>query len=131
MSKKTILKSIAALLACILSLTGAARGQTVVSHDAAGNRSAEVSNQPVTTPVIAGQPQTLLGQVGGTYRFSVTATGQNLSYQWYKDTTAISGATSDTLAIVNALSTDFSNHSTMTGMYSVVVSNSAGNVTSN
>ena len=51
------------LFACIWFLPGFAQGQTLISHDAAGNRSAEISNQPVTAPVIVGQPQSLLGQV--------------------------------------------------------------------
>jgi len=119
------------VLICMWFLPWPASAQTLLSYDSAGNRSAEVSNQPITAPVITGQPQTLLGQIGGTYSFTVTASGANLSYRWYKDTTAISGATSDTLIITNAQSGDFSNHSATTGMYSVVVSNSAGSVTSN
>lgn len=38
--------------------------------------------------------------------FSVTATGDDLSYQWYKDGTAISGATSNVLSLPVATSED-------------------------
>jgi hypothetical protein len=129
----TTLPIFLACLAC--GLPSILPAQTLVTHDATGDRSAEVSNQPVTAPVITGQPQALLGQVSGTYTFSVVATGANLTYQWFKDSTAISGATYDTLTISNAQSTDFSTYSvttgTSTGVYSVVVTNSAGSVTSN
>jgi gliding motility-associated-like protein len=38
--------------------------------------------------------------------FTVTATGTNLVYQWFKGTTAINGATSNTFSIPNASETD-------------------------
>jgi hypothetical protein len=60
---------------------------------------------------------------GSAASFSVVASGSSLSYQWYKQSTAISGATSATYSIAAAASTD-------AGSYYVVVSNSAGSVTS-
>jgi hypothetical protein len=54
----------------------------------------------------------------------VTATGDGtLSYQWYKDSTAISGATSASYTISSASSSD-------AGTYYVIVTNSGGSTTS-
>jgi DNA/RNA endonuclease G (NUC1) len=65
--------------------------------------------------VLAGQPAS----------FSVVATGTApLTYQWRKDGTPVSGATSATYPISSAQSAD-------AGTYTVVVTNSAGSVTSN
>ncbi|MCW3096232.1 MAG: uncharacterized protein JWL77_1850 [Chthonomonadaceae bacterium] len=54
----------------------------------------------------------------------VTASGSGLSYQWYKDTVAISGATSAGYSITTTATTD-------SGSYYVIVTNSAGHVQSN
>ena len=57
--------------------------------------------------------------------FTVVANGTPpLSYQWRKDSVAISGATSTTLTLNNV-------QSTTAGSYTVTVSNAAGTVTSN
>jgi hypothetical protein len=75
-------------------------------------------------PAITSQPGNQSVNVGGTATFSVTATGSPTpTYQWRKDTNPIAGATGATLTLTNvALSA--------AGSYSVVVTNSAGNVTS-
>ena len=71
--------------------------------------------QPVSQVLLQGQPVT----------FSVSATGSSpLSYQWYKGTALISGATSSTYSIAGTSGSD-------TAGYSVVVSNAFGSVTSN
>jgi hypothetical protein len=76
-------------------------------------------------PVINVQPsnQTVLYQ--GTATFSVTASGggTTLTYQWYKNSASISGATSSSYIIANAQTTD-------QGTYWVVVVNGGGSVTS-
>ena len=78
-----------------------------------------------TAPVITNQPQSTTVFEGNVASFSVTATGTPpLSYQWRKNTINISGATSSTYVISSAAESD-------EGNYSVVVSNSAGSVTSN
>jgi len=63
-----------------------------------------VTTQPVSATVASGTSTTL----------SVVATGESLSYQWYRDGTAVSGATSATYTAAVA------------GSYYVVVTNSAG-----
>ena len=79
--------------------------------------------------VISGHPADLLLCPGETARFTVVAQGAQLSYQWYKDGTAlmdgdrVSGATATTLAIANIQSTDF-------GDYECMVSGQCGVLTS-
>jgi hypothetical protein len=78
-----------------------------------------------TAPVITRQP---IGQIvfaGATnVSFSVTATGAgSLSFQWFKNNTAIPGATNSTLALALAQVSD-------TGVYSVTVSNAGGSAVS-
>jgi hypothetical protein len=80
-------------------------------------------------PVITVPPQPTVAEEGSTARLSVTATGDNLTYQWRKNGRNIpnggniSGATSATLVI-----DDFSEADA--GVYSVAVFNSAGSVIS-
>ena len=77
-----------------------------------------------TTPTITTQPVSLTVATEESATFSVTATGSGtLSYQWYKDGTAISGATASSFTITAAASTD-------AGAYTCVVTNSVGSVTS-
>ena len=92
----------------------------------------------VTNTVLCGQPQTgsvtiainanvaitntLVGGTicaGASKTFTITATGQGLMYQWYKNGTLITGATNDTYTIASPVATD-------AGDYTVVVSGSCG-----
>lgn len=76
-------------------------------------------------PVITTQPQAVSVPQGQTATFSVVATGNPApTFQWRKDGANISGATSATYNITNV-------QPSHAGQYSVVVTNSAGNVTSN
>jgi Immunoglobulin domain len=52
-----------------------------------------------TLPVIIEQPQSTAAQTGKPVAFSVTAEGQDLRYQWYRNGEPIKGATDATLAI--------------------------------
>ena len=78
---------------------------------------------PGTAPSITTQPGKLSVVAGKTATFSVVAAGSSLTYQWKKNGADISGATSSTYAIPATTSAD-------SGDYSVVVTNSAGTVTS-
>ncbi len=79
-----------------------------------------------TAPTITTQPVSRTVTAGQTATFSVTAAGTApLSYQWQKNGANISGATSASYTTPATTSTD--NGAT----YDVVVSNSAGTVTSN
>ncbi|MFM2082123.1 MAG: hypothetical protein RL380_814 [Verrucomicrobiota bacterium] len=81
------------------------------------------SNAP-TAPTISAPPQSLTIAVGATANFTVTATGTApLTYRWRFNGTNISGATTNTYALANAQTTN-------NGSYTVVITNSAGSVTS-
>ena len=81
-------------------------------------------NAAAVAPTITTQPAAALDVApGNTATFTVTATGTTLSYQWKKGGTDIPGATSSSYAISNTTSAN-------DGVYSVVVTNSAGSVTS-
>lgn len=81
-----------------------------------------VSAQP---PAISTQPASVSVQVGQTASFSVSATGTApLTYQWMRNGTAISGASSSTYSLTSAQSSDSG------AAFSVAVSNAAGSVTS-
>lgn len=81
---------------------------------------------PATAPAIAVQPQPQAVPEGGTATFSVVATGSPVrAYQWRRNGTAISGATSNrytTPAVTAANDGD---------VYSCTVTNAQGSVTSN
>lgn len=73
-------------------------------------------------PTIKSQPTSKTASVGSSVTFTVSASGAS-SYQWYKDGTAITGATSATLTIGSVTTAD-------TGSYTVVVTNAIGTTTS-
>lgn len=80
----------------------------------------------VTPPTltIATQPQSQIGFDGGTVTFSVAAAGTlPITFQWRKNNTAISGATSTSLVLTNVSTAD-------NGMYTVVVTNIVGSIQS-
>ena len=78
-----------------------------------------------TAPSITNQPQNVTTVAGSNVTFTVTAGGTApLTYQWlFNNSTALGGATSSALTL-NAVATNQS------GLYSVIVSNAAGSVTS-
>ena len=78
----------------------------------------------ITAPFISSQPSSTSAIIGSSTSFAVSAASNApLSYQWNKDGAAISGATSSTYTIATTKTTD-------AGSYTVVVTNSAGSVTS-
>ncbi len=82
-------------------------------------------NAIAIVPTIATQPTSQSVTAGGSITLSVSANGTSpLSYQWRKDGAAIGGATNATLPLSNV-------QSATAGSYTVVLSNSAGSVTSN
>jgi hypothetical protein len=77
-------------------------------------------------PTIITQPVSLTVEVGQTATFSVTATGApTLTYQWFKNGVAISGATSSSYTTPPAVLGDSGS------IFTVTVSNMVGTVTSN
>jgi hypothetical protein len=103
---------------------------SVVVSNSAGSITSNAVTLTVNTasaaPTITQQPVNVTVTAGQTATFSVTATGTPTPiYQWYQGTTLIAGATSASYSITNT-TTGESGES-----FDVVVSNSAGNVTSN
>ena len=103
---------------------------TVMVSNSAGSVTSSAAtltvNPAPVAPSITTQPSSQTVTAGQTATFSVTASGTApLSYQWQKNSTAISGATSASYTTPAETTSD-------TGaQFTVVVSNSAGSVTSN
>jgi hypothetical protein len=103
---------------------------TVVVSNSVGNVTSSVAtltvNPAPVAPSITAQPAGQTVTAGQPATFSVTATGTApLSYQWRKNGTAISGATSSSYTTPAETTTDNG------AQFTVVVSNSAGSATSN
>ena len=95
------------------------------SRDAQGNLATSgdaMFTTLATSPTITAHPQSQSVRVGSNAVFSVTATGSEpMSYQWRFNGTNLGGATSSSFTRIGA-TTDHG------GIYSVIVSNSAGSV---
>lgn len=81
-------------------------------------------NYAVEAPKITTAPVMQVAGEGRSARFSVTASGSTLNYQWYRNGEAVAGATGATLNLAAVTAAD-------AGAYSVKVSNPAGTVVSN
>lgn len=80
---------------------------------------------PLPPPAITTQPASQTVIAGATVQFTVAATSPStLSFQWRKNGVALAGATTDRLTLPGVSLND-------SGIYSVIVSNSAGSITSN
>lgn len=77
-----------------------------------------------SAPVVTTQPHSISTPSGSSATFSVVASGSGLSYQWYKDSAAISGATGSSYTVASA-------DSTAAGSYFVRITNAGGTVDSN
>lgn len=105
-----------------------AANYTVVATNSAGSATSSAATVTVsaagTAPTIATQPIPIIISVGSTATFTVVAAGSPApTIQWTKNGTAISGATSATLTIPNAQTSD-------TATYAAIATNSAGTATS-
>src|SRR6266566_4104238 len=103
---------------------------TVMVSNTAGSVTSSAAtltvNAAAVAPSITTQPASQMVTAGQTATFSVVATGTPLlSYQWMKGGTTISGATSSSYTTPPTTSSDNGSQ------FTVMVSNTAGNVTSN
>ena len=98
---------------------------TVVITNALGSVTSQVAVLTVLVPPqITAQPQSRTNIAGTTASFSVVASGTApLAYQWRKDGASLVGQTGGSVTIAGVQSGD-------AGNYSVVITNSAGSVTS-
>jgi hypothetical protein len=78
---------------------------------------------PAAVPLITGQPQSVTVTSGYGFTLTVTASGSELVYQWFKNGLALSGATSSFFSVSNAALAD-------AGSYTVTASNLNGSATS-
>lgn len=78
---------------------------------------------PVSAPTISVQPQSQTRYATQSATLTVSATGENLSYQWFKGVNELGGQIGASLAFDPVAESD-------TGDYHVVVSNPGGSVTS-
>ncbi len=102
----------------------------VVVTDTSGSVNSNAATLTVTAspvaPSITAQPASQTVIAGQTATFSVTASGTaTLSYQWKKNGTAITGATSSSYTTPATQSSDSGSS------FSVTITNSLGNITSN
>src|SRR5207249_1236973 len=74
--------------------------------------------------LVSSAPVSLTNCPGTTAKFSVTATGTGVSYQWYKGGSVLAGQNSDTLTLNNVSAAD-------AGTYTVIVSGACGNTVTN
>jgi Concanavalin A-like lectin/glucanases superfamily/Putative Ig domain/Divergent InlB B-repeat domain len=92
-------------------------------YDSSGNITSQIVGN-VLLPKIAGQPITQITEPGKIATFSVVVEDTSGStFQWQFNGTALPGATGDSLLVTNVSAAN-------EGQYSVVVTNSAGSVTS-
>jgi hypothetical protein len=94
-------------------VTGTCGTVTSTAANLSLNAASAISAQPVAVDACQNTPAV----------FTVTATGAGLTYQWRKNGTAISGATSATYTIPSATAAD-------AGTYTVIITGSCGTVTS-
>ena len=102
--------------------TGLTAGITTIKA-VSGSVSNSAALTVVAVPSISMQPTNNTVSPNGSVTLSVTASGGNLFYQWQFNGTNITGATGATYNIPSVASTNV-------GVYTVVVSNLAGSVTS-
>lgn len=88
-----------------------------------GGNNALIRGDIDRVPTFTIQPQTLSVTAGSSVVLSASATGGGLSYQWKLNGVAVSGATGPTLVLPSV-------QSSVTGTYTLEVSNSAGSITS-
>jgi hypothetical protein len=97
---------------------------SVVVSSAGGSLTSIEAVLGVVDPIIQVQPSTLTCVSGDTVTFMVTAAGTPpLGYQWFKTNAALEGATDSALVLPNASASDAVS-------YSVLITNSVGNTTS-
>ena len=109
--------------------TPTAAGAYPVTLVAGNQNSAIVATKDITItiqaqggaspPTITQPPQSQIALAGTNVSFSVTATGDGLTYQWLVNSNNVPNATTATLELTSVTTAD-------SGLYSVVVSNTAG-----
>ena len=100
-----------------------ASGYSLVVSNALGTTTSTAAILTVVDPIITAQPVGQVRDPGQSVTLSVTAAGTALNYQWWKDGAALDQATNATLVLTKLQGID-------AGIYTVVVSNQYGSLTS-
>lgn len=104
-----------------VALTGAGSYDVIVTnaYGTATSQAAVITVTPVTPPSISQAPVGRTLFPGANLNLTVKASGGQLAYQWQKDGSAISGATTSSLSISGVTTND-------SGVYKVTITNSLG-----
>jgi len=108
-----------------IQLTNAGNYRVIITNSAGSITSSFAQLTVWQPPVITNQPASLTNNVSSNATFAVTAGGvPGIAYQWYFNTnTTLLNATNTSLTLTNIQLTN-------AGTYSVIITNSAGSVTS-
>jgi N-acetylneuraminic acid mutarotase len=108
------------------SILGNARwtALALVALAGCGSNSSQPHPDAAVAPAISAQPASVTVAAGNTATFSVTASGDGLTYQWLRDGSPISGATQASYTTPATVEADDG------GMFTVTVSDAVGQVTS-
>jgi len=108
-----------------IQLTNAGTYSVIITNSSGSVTSSFARLTVWQSPVITNQPVSLTNNVSSNATFAVIAGGvPGIAYQWYFNTnTALFNATNTSLTLTNIQLTN-------AGMYSVIITNSAGSVTS-
>ena len=117
-------RPVAALAGCIAIALSACGGSSSSSSSGSSGGGGAIDTPPLTAPTISAQAENQSVVKGETATFKVVATGSALTYQWKKNGSDISGATSSSYTTPP---TTIADNNTA---FSVKVSNSAGSVNS-
>ncbi|NLD95230.1 MAG: hypothetical protein GX639_21480 [Fibrobacter sp.] len=135
-SDRALAKSVTNLTEKTVTLTTELSSSTtyywqVVTYTAVNGDSAVSGIASFTTvedaPVISVQPESKGTKAGGTVTFSVTATGENLKYQWQKDNTNVTTGTGGTTATYTTATVGTEDNGST---YRCIVTNNSGADTS-
>jgi hypothetical protein len=101
------------------------QGQFASNNNYSGNSCSfsSVTLTPISVVQITAQPTAQTTSVGSSASFSVSASGQNLTYQWEFNGAPLAGQNSSTLTLSNVTGAQ-------AGTYTVIVSNAVGTLVS-
>ncbi len=104
-------------------ITAVGQGTALISATALGSTASVTITVLAVQPTISQQPVPQTRYLGGSAKFTVVAAGGQLTYQWFKTGSSILNATNSQLTLTGLANGDAAD-------YKVVITNSAGSITS-